>query len=114
MSHALSELTAGAMNEDANIYPTGIPGVPDRCSNRYHIGDHTSWQPAGEQDAHKAFAMLLNADNESNTMRIDELTAIAPSLGCLFAHDNVHLNVRTNAMLNTSWYSLLDVLGHAR
>ena len=36
----------------------------------------------------------------------------APSLGCLLVHGDVTFNVRLTAMLNTSWYSLLDVLGH--
>ena len=42
LSHALSELTAVTMSEDANVYPTGIPGVPARCNDRYYIGNHVS------------------------------------------------------------------------
>ena len=47
LSHALSELTADAMNDDANGYPTGITSIPDRHNDHDNAGNRDSWQPAG-------------------------------------------------------------------
>ena len=37
------------MNDDANGYPTGITGTPDRHHDHNNAGNHDSWQPAGAQ-----------------------------------------------------------------
>ena len=69
LSHALSELTADAMSGDANVYPTGIPGVPDRSSEHDTSGDNVSWQPVGEREAHVATTRPRRASNDDNTLR---------------------------------------------
>ena len=56
------------MTRDANVYPTGIPGFIERCSDHDNIGNFTSWQPAGEHEAHEAIALPYR-DSHDKTLR---------------------------------------------
>ena len=56
------------MNGDANVYPTDVPGFVERCSDHDNVGNFTSWQPAGEHEAHEATALLYR-DSHDKTLR---------------------------------------------
>ena len=56
------------MNGNANVYPTGIPGFIERCSDHDNVGNFTSMRPVGEHEAHEATALLYR-DSHDKTLR---------------------------------------------